>query len=159
MNRRLKIEQRPTLITIRIHRPTIQRPTPMLITIGNHKPTTRPTPIGDSEIEQKGESKQKGEKKPVKEISDGREEIGRWILNSWRRRWKRYERERGIKKLINPYATSYRTVGNLWLYCSMLQKIWHLAHLINGVKWYLVWDMCQIFSIWHISHICCWCSC
>ena len=42
------------------------------------KPTTqRPTPIGDFEIEQRGESKQKGEKKkPVKEISDGREEIG-----------------------------------------------------------------------------------
>ena len=50
-------------------------PTP--ITIENHKPITRPTPIGNSEIEQKGESKQKGEKKnPVKEISDGREEIG-----------------------------------------------------------------------------------
>ena len=48
----------------------------MLITIENHKPTTRPTPIGDSEIEQRGESEQKGEKKLVKEISDGREEIG-----------------------------------------------------------------------------------
>ena len=32
--------------------------------------------IGDSEIEQRGESEQKGEKKLVKEISDGREEIG-----------------------------------------------------------------------------------
>ena len=44
---------------------------------------------------------------------------------------------------------------NLWLYYSMLQKIWHLAHLINVFKRCLVWDMCQIFSIWHISHICC----
>ena len=49
----------------------------MPITIRNHKPTTKPTPIGDSEIEQKGESEQKGKKKPVKEISDGGEEIGR----------------------------------------------------------------------------------
>ena len=32
-------------------------------------------PIGDFEIEQRGECKQKGEKKPMKEISDSREEI------------------------------------------------------------------------------------
>ena len=34
----------------------------MSITIGNHKPTTKPTPIGDSEIEQRGESEQKKKK-------------------------------------------------------------------------------------------------
>ena len=57
--------QRPTPITIRSHKPPIQRPTPTPITIGNHKLTTRPMPIGDFEIEQKGESNQKwGKKKP-----------------------------------------------------------------------------------------------
>ena len=60
------ITQRPTPITIRSHKPTTQRPTPMSITIGNHKPTTKPTPIGDSKIEQRGESEQKGKKKTDK---------------------------------------------------------------------------------------------
>ena len=55
-----------------------------------------------------------------------------------------------------PHA--FHTVANLSHYCSMLQKIYHIPHLLNGLKLGLVWDMCQIFSIWHISHIYCGCS-
>ena len=57
------------------------------------------------------------------------------------------EREKSNKKIINHMPHFVRTMANLWLYCRMLQKIWHLEHLINGVKWCLVWDMCQIFSV------------
>ena len=55
-----------------------------------------------------------------------------------------------------PHA--FHTVANLSQYCSMLQKIYHIPHLLNGLKLGLAWDMCQIFSIWHISHIYCGCS-
>ena len=57
-----------------------------------------------------------------------------------------WERKRN-KKLINSYAIAYHTVANLLLYCSILQKIWHLEHLINRVKWCLVWDMCQMLYL------------
>ena len=63
-----------------------------------------------------------------------------------------WERKRN-KKLINSYAIAYHTVANLLLYCSMLQKIWHLKHLINGVKWCLVWDMCQMLYLAHIPYL------
>ena len=53
---------------------------------------------------------------------------------------------------------AFCTVANLSRYCSMLQKIYHIPHLLNGLKLGLVWDICQIFSIWHISHIYCGCS-
>ena len=49
-------------------------------------------------------------------------------------------------------------MANLSRYCVMLEKKYNIPHLINGLKLGLVWDMCQIFSIWHISHICCGCS-
>ena len=67
-----------------------------------------------------------------------------------------WERKRN-KKLINSYAIAYHTVANLLLYCSMLQKIWHLEHLINRSNG--VWcGICAKCYIWHISHICCGCS-
>ena len=31
------------------------------------------------------------------------------------------------------------------------------ANALNEVKLGLVWDMCQIFSIWRITHVCCGC--
>ena len=34
----------------------------------------------------------------------------------------------------------------------------HLQNLMASCFLCLVWDMCQIFSIWHISHIYCGCS-
>ena len=68
------------------------------------------------------------------------------------------EREKLNKKIINHMPHFVRTMPKFWGYCSMLQKIWHLEHLINGVKLCLGWDMCQIFSIWQISYICCGCS-
>ena len=40
-------------------------------------------------------------------------------------------------------------------YCKSLA---HLTHLIKGRFWCLVWQMCQIFGIWHICHTCCGCS-
>ena len=68
-----------------------------------------------------------------------------------------WERKRN-KQRINNIPHAFHTVANLSRYCSMLQKIYHIPHLLNGLKLGLVWDMCQIFSIWHISHICCGCS-
>ena len=43
-----------------------------------------------------------------------------------------WERKRN-NKIIKPYATDVRTMPNMWGYCSMLQKLWNLEHLIFGV--------------------------
>ena len=69
---------------------------------------------------------------------------------------KRWERKMN-KQRINNMPHAFRIMANLSQYCSILQKIYHIPHVLNGLKLGLVSDMCQICSIWHISHIYCGC--
>ena len=62
------------------------------------------------------------------------------------------------KPTTNNIPHIFRTVANLPQYCLVLQKKNNIPHLLNWLKLGLVWDTCQIFSIWHISHIYCGCS-
>ena len=51
------------------------------------------------------------------------------------------------------HICSYRCQNGI---CAKYMQ--HMQHLLGRYFLCLVWDMCQIFSIWHISHIYCGCS-
>ena len=57
---------------------------------------------------------------------------------------------------ICPYCYKFTTVRTQNGICAKYMQ--HIQHLLGSYFLCLVWDMCQIFSIWHISHIYCGCS-
>ena len=87
-------------------------------------------------------------KKKKREREKGMLGWRRWIAEGEDERDNWDERERGIKKIIKPYATAIRTVPNMWGYCSLLQKLWDLKHLIFGI--FLVFG---VPNIWHLAHL------
>ena len=57
---------------------------------------------------------------------------------------------------IYPYRCKFATVMTQNGICVKYMQ--HMQHLLGSYFLCLVWDIYQIFSVWHISHIYCGCS-